>query len=97
MSFPAANILLDVTFNADTESQYQADVTLFQNSVTNMVSEYDSKLRICLYGGEKFDDNYLKFVLFTKSSTFLSKLAHAVGRCGKKGLIVLYNRFKTLP
>ena len=93
MSFPAANILLDVTFNADTESQYQADVTLFQNSVTNMVSEYDSKLRICLYGGEKFDDNYLKFVLFTKSSTFLSKLAHAVGRCEKEVLIVLYNRF----
>ena len=48
MSFPAASIRLDVTFNADTESQYQADVTLFQNSVTNMVSEYDSKLRICL-------------------------------------------------
>lgn len=39
MSLAVANIRLDVTFNAATKAQYQADVTLFQNSVRDMVSQ----------------------------------------------------------
>ena len=37
-SLPAADIMLDVTFNAVTLSEYQNDVPAFQNTVTEMVS-----------------------------------------------------------